>query len=332
MDFANIADKALLWIVLLPLFGAVINGVFGRFADKSMVTLVGVGSVAGAFVLSLFSFFHLVGLKGALGDDVAITNEVYHWFSLYLGSSEIPINVTFVFDSLSGIMAMVVTGIGLLIHIYSIEYMADDPGYARFFTYLNLFMASMLILIFGSSMPVMFVGWEGVGLCSYLLIGFWYENGSYAAAGKKAFIVNRIGDFGVLLGMFVLMMATRSLEFDDINAAASSLGTPFYFGTFELGATATVASLLLFLGCTGKSAQIPLFVWLPDAMAGPTPVSALIHAATMVTSGVYLACRLSPVFMESATAMAVIAVVGALTALVAASIALVQNQMKRILA
>jgi len=332
MDFGNIADKALLWIVLLPLFGAVINGVAGRFADKQLVGAVGVGSVALAFVLALISFFHLMGLKTNLGDDAAITQEVYQWFSLYVGSSEVPIRVAFTFDSLSAIMTLVVTGVGLLIHIYSLEYMKDDPGYARFFTYLNLFMASMLILVLGSSMPLMFVGWEGVGLCSYLLIGFWYENGEYAAAGKKAFIVNRIGDFGVLLGMFVLLMATRSLEFDAINRAAPGLAGPFFLGRMEIGTTATVAALLLFLGCTGKSAQIPLFVWLPDAMAGPTPVSALIHAATMVTSGVYLCCRLSPVFMESATAMAVIAIIGALTALIAASIALVQNQMKRILA
>jgi NADH-quinone oxidoreductase subunit L len=332
MDFGNIADKALLWIVLLPLFGAVINGVAGRFADRQLVGAVGVGSVALAFVLALISFFHLNGLKTNLGDDAAITQEVYHWFSLYVGTSEVPLRVAFVFDSLSAIMTLVVTGVGLLIHIYSLEYMHDDPGYARFFTYLNLFMASMLILVLGSSLPLMFVGWEGVGLCSYLLIGFWFENGDYAAAGKKAFIVNRIGDFGVLLAMFVLLMATRSLEFDAINDSASSLGGPFFLGRFELGSTATVAALLLFLGCAGKSAQIPLYVWLPDAMAGPTPVSALIHAATMVTSGVYLCCRLSPVFVESATAMAVVAVVGALTALLAASIALVQNQMKRILA
>ncbi len=178
----------------------------------------------------------------------------------------------------------------------------------------------------------MFVGWEGVGLCSYLLIGFWYENGEYAAAGKKAFIVNRIGDFGVLIGMFVLLLACRTLEIPEINAEASRLDGVFYLGRTEVGSVATVASLFLFLGCTGKSAQIPLYMWLPDAMAGPTPVSALIHAATMVTAGVYLCCRMSPVFHQSPTAMATIAIIGALTALLAASIALVQNQMKRILA
>ena len=238
-------------------------------------------------------------------------------------------------DSLSGVMTLVVTGVGGLIHLYSIGYMGDDEGYPRFMSFLNLFMASMLILVLGSSLPVMFVGWEGVGLCSYLLIGFWYENRVYAAAGRKAFVVNRIGDFGVLVGMFILVGVAGSFEFADINAAAmgGQFRADFPFGILGvMPSLATVACVFLFLGCTGKSAQIPLYVWLPDAMAGPTPVSALIHAATMVTAGVYLCCRLSPLFITSDVAMAIIAVTGTLTALLAASIAVVQREMKKILA
>ena len=210
--------------------------------------------------------------------------------------------------------------------------MSEEKSYARFFTYLNLFTASMLVLVLGSSFPVLFVGWEGVGLCSYLLIGFWYENTAYAQAGKKAFIANRIGDFGVIIGMFILVGAAGSFEFSAINAAAPGMSTPFTLGTAAVGSIATVGGLFLFLGCTGKSAQIPLFVWLPDAMAGPTPVSALIHAATMVTAGIYLCCRLSPVFLQSGTLLAVIAVIGACTAFLAATVAVVQNEMKKILA
>ncbi len=324
-------ERALMWIVLLPLAGAIINGLAGRFAHKKLVGAVAVGTVALAFVLAVLAFVHLVGMKG--GDDGArLTHHVYEWLSLGFPRGDVPVNVSFVMDSLSGVMTLVVTGIGLLIHIYSLEYMEDDPGFARFFTYLNLFTASMLLLVLASNMPLMFVGWEGVGLCSYLLIGFWWENPAYAAAGKKAFIYNRVGDFGVLIGMFLLVTTIGSFELADINANAREALQPFVLGRWEVASVATVACLFLFLGCTGKSAQIPLFVWLPDAMAGPTPVSALIHAATMVTAGVYLCARLSSLFILSPTAMAVIAIVGALTALLAASIALVQNEIKKILA
>jgi NADH-quinone oxidoreductase subunit L len=327
-------ELALLLIVLFPMMGAVLNGIGGCFfkADKKVVGLVAVGAVAASFGLALYAFANLVG---GHGDDpsFALTEHVYEWFSVVVNGRVVPVNVRFTMDALSGLMTVMVTGIGLLIHIYSLGYMSEEPSFARFFAYLNLFMASMLILVLGSNLPLMFVGWEGVGVCSYLLIGFWFENPTYAAAGKKAFITNRIGDFGVLLGMFVLLNATGSFEFTEINRHASSLTMPFTLGSMSLSASiATVAVLFLFLGCSGKSAQIPLYVWLPDAMAGPTPVSALIHAATMVTSGVYLCCRLSPVFVQSPTAMAVIAVVGTLTALVAASIALVQNQLKKVLA
>jgi NADH-quinone oxidoreductase subunit L len=326
-------EQALLFIVLLPMVGAALNGIAGCFfkADKGVVAAVAVGSVLLSFLLSAWGF---VTLLNAGDEHASLTYQAYEWFSVQTaGGATVPVNVRFTMDALSGIMAVMVTGIGLLIHIYSLGYMSEEPSFARFFAYLNLFMASMLILVLGSNLPLMFVGWEGVGVCSYLLIGFWFENPTYAAAGKKAFIVNRIGDFGVIVGMFILLAATGSFEFSEINAAAEGLGTPFTLGTLSLEASvATMAALFLFLGCTGKSAQIPLYVWLPDAMAGPTPVSALIHAATMVTSGIYLCCRLSPVFVQSPTAMAVIAVTGTLTALVAASIALVQNQLKKVLA
>jgi NADH-quinone oxidoreductase subunit L len=322
-------ELALLWIVLSPLLAAAVNGAFGRFASKRLAGNVAVGAIAISFALSLAVFIRLMTMES---EDPRLELEVYQWFNLGFGSTDIPIRIAFVADSLSGVMLLVVTGIGLLIHVYSLEYMEGDDGYARFFTYLNLFSASMLVLVLGSSMPVMFVGWEGVGLCSYLLIGFWYQNGEYAAAGKKAFIYNRIGDFGVLLGMFILFAATNTLEFSELATREEALTQPFVFIRGEWGMTATIACLFIFLGCTGKSAQIPLYTWLPDAMAGPTPVSALIHAATMVTAGVYLCCRMSSVFVLSPTAMAIIAITGALTALLAASIALVQNQMKKILA
>ncbi|MDB4990878.1 MAG: NADH-ubiquinone oxidoreductase chain [Myxococcaceae bacterium] len=331
----NFNELTLAWIVLFPLLGAVLNGIGGCFfkADKKIVAAIAVGAVALSFACALFAFSQLLGLHGEDGKG-ALTHQLYEWFSVEVYAGRIaPVNVRFTMDALSGLMTVMVTGIGLLIHIYSLGYMSEEPSFARFFAYLNLFMASMLVLILASNLPLMFVGWEGVGLCSYLLIGFWFENRDYAAAGKKAFIVNRIGDFGVLIGMFILLGATGSFEFTEINRQAATLPQTFSSGLFTAQVSvATLAALFLFLGCTGKSAQIPLYVWLPDAMAGPTPVSALIHAATMVTSGVYLCCRLSPVFAQSPTAMAVIAVTGTLTALVAASIALVQNQLKKVLA
>ncbi len=346
MDQLNFdISKGLLWIVLFPLAAAVINGIWGRSAEKRTVTALAIGSVAGSFILALLCFYKLHSLRETLGESAALRYHFYDWFSVALPATgdqgqvwrSVPIEVNFVMDSLSAVMTLLVTGVGLLIHIYSAGYMHDDPGYPRFFCYLNLFTASMLILVLASSFPVMFVGWEGVGLCSYLLIGFWWENRDYAAAGRKAFVVNRIGDFGVLIGMFILFQAVGSFEFDDIRKAAMdavpSLSSSFIVGGSVLPITlATAACLFLFLGCTGKSAQIPLYIWLPDAMAGPTPVSALIHAATMVTAGVYLCCRLSPLFALSPQAMQVIAVTGAATAIVAASIALVQNEIKKILA
>jgi NADH-quinone oxidoreductase subunit L len=325
----------LLLIILFPLGGAIINGLLGSYMPKALVTVVGVGSVAVSFALAIVSFIQLYGLQHE-PEAGTLAYHAYEWFSLKLPEGRVvPVNVRFLMDSLSGVMTLVVTGVGGLIHLYSIGYMGDDPGYPRFMSYLNLFMASMLILVLGSSLPVMFVGWEGVGLCSYLLIGFWFENGQYAAAGRKAFVVNRIGDFGVLIGMFILVGVAGSFEFADVNHAAMTgeFRPDFPFRLLGVAPSlATVACIFLFLGCTGKSAQIPLYVWLPDAMAGPTPVSALIHAATMVTAGVYLCCRLSPLFITSDVAMAIIAVTGTLTALLAASIAVVQREMKKILA
>jgi NADH-quinone oxidoreductase subunit L len=333
------AEKALLGIVLFPLLGAIAIGLFGRKAGRAAVQSIGVLSVAASFLLALVAFFQLLRSS----EHAALSYTAYEWFTLSWNQHAVGVPVRFVMDQLSGVMTLIITGIGLLIHIYSTGYMSEEPAYARFFAYLNLFTASMLILVLGSNLPLMFVGWEGVGLCSYLLIGFWYENTSYAAAGRKAFVANRIGDFGVLLGMLVLAVATNSFEFSAINAVAEQRPAVFT-GAFSLGprmmpywvvpgiSLGTVATLLLFLGCTGKSAQLPLYVWLPDAMAGPTPVSALIHAATMVTAGIYLICRLSPVFALAPATMAVIATLGALTALLGASVGLVQNQLKKILA
>jgi NADH-quinone oxidoreductase subunit L len=325
----------LLLIVLFPLGGAIINGLAGRYMTKGLVTLVGVGSVAVSFGLAIASFVELFGLAHE-AEHASLIYRFYEWFSLSLpGGRVVPVNIGFVMDSLSAIMTLVVTGVGGIIHLYSVGYMGDDEGYARFFSFLNLFMASMLILVLGSNVPLMFVGWEGVGLCSYLLIGFWYQNRDFAAAGRKAFVVNRIGDFGVVIGMFIVVGVAGSFEFADINAAAvdGQFAGDFPIWFFGIAPSlATVACVFLFLGCTGKSAQIPLFIWLPDAMAGPTPVSALIHAATMVTAGVYLCCRLSPLFITSDVAMSIIAIIGTLTALLAASIAVAQREMKRILA
>jgi NADH-quinone oxidoreductase subunit L len=336
-------EKALLGIVLFPLIGAIVNGLFGRKAGRPTVHAVAVLSVAMSFGLAVFSFVHLLQARMAGSEDAAIHYTVYEWFSIAIYDRTVSVPVRFVMDALSGVMTLVVTGIGLLIHIYSTGYMSEEPSYARFFAYLNLFTASMLILVLGSSFPVLFVGWEGVGLCSYLLIGFWFENEAYAKAGRKAFVANRIGDFGVLIGMFILASVAHSFEFDRINDLARDhaglltsslkLGPPGQPYLVLPGLSmAVAATLCLFLGCTGKSAQLPLYVWLPDAMAGPTPVSALIHAATMVTSGLYLICRLSPVFALAPATMAVIAVTGALTALLAASVGLVQNDIKKILA
>ena len=316
-------------IVALPLGGAVINGLrsliaarIGGHPSRVLTALMACGLPLLAFVATVICFVTLIGFP----DPSAITGPLFKWIAL----DNFVINVELKLDQLSLIMALVVTGVGSLIHIYSIGYMAHDEGFARYFSYLNLFLFFMLLLVLGSNLLLMFVGWEGVGLCSYLLIGFWFEDHEKAAAGKKAFIVNRIGDAGFLLGIFLIVATLQSSH-------AVTDGDYFSFATLKMSATAlipmaTPICLLLFLGACGKSAQIPLYVWLPDAMAGPTPVSALIHAATMVTAGVYMVTRLSFLYTLAPLAMETMAVVGAVTAIFAGTIALVQNDIKKILA
>jgi len=285
--------------------------------NKLIPTIVGPGVMLGAFILALVNF---VGMLGAPPHE-PIVETYFQWMPV----GSLQIDAAFHLDQLSMLMTMIITGVGLLIHIFSIGYMKEDPGYARYFAYLNLFVFFMLVLVLGSSYPLMFVGWEGVGLCSYLLIGFWFRDREKADAGKKAFIVNRIGDFGFLVAMFLVFSNLGALDFVHVMEAAPGA---FVYG----GAVITAITLFFFLGAAGKSAQIPLYVWLPDAMAGPTPVSALIHAATMVTAGVYLIARSSVLFAMSPVTMIVVAGIGALTALFAATIGLVQNDIKKVLA
>ncbi|MGH9259214.1 MAG: NADH-quinone oxidoreductase subunit L, partial [Acidimicrobiales bacterium] len=309
---------AWVWLVLaLPLAGFVVNGalVFLRRRAKALVTLVGVGTVAAAFGVAV------AVATAAGGAHEPLVVRYWEW----IVADTLRVDFALQVDRLSAVMLLVVTGVGALIHVFSVGYMGEDPGYARYFAYLNLFVFFMLLLVLGASFPVMFVGWEGVGLCSYLLIGFWFNETINADAGRKAFIVNRIGDAGFLVAMFLIFGATGSLDFAAVFAKAPD--------TFAPGAPlVTAIALLLFLGCTGKSAQIPLYTWLPDAMQGPTPVSALIHAATMVTAGVYLVARCGVLFALSPIASAVVAGVGAVTALFAATIALKQWDIKRVLA
>jgi NADH-quinone oxidoreductase subunit L len=311
----------LLLIPLLPFLGFLANGAFGRRAGKNGAGAIACGAMVASFGVAAAASWRL--LERAPAARVA-TDRVYDW--IRVGGFDA--SLTLRLDPLSVVMILVVTGIGALIHIYSTAYMHEetDAEYARYFAYLNLFAAFMLLLVLGANFLVMFVGWEGVGLCSYLLIGFWYRRQSAIDAGKKAFIVNRIGDFGFLLGMLLLAVRFGTLDFQEIARSAASLGPEAQAGTL------TAATLLLFLGATGKSAQIPLFVWLPDAMEGPTPVSALIHAATMVTAGVYMIGRNAVLFSRAPDTLAVIAIIGAATALMAGSIAIVQKDIKRVLA
>src|SRR5438094_1052551 len=311
---------SLLWLVpVLPLAGFVLNGALALIRPKArpLVTIIGVGSVAAAFVVAVL----VVRAFAAAHLEAPVVFTYWDWIPV--GTLHVPTSLQL--DQLSAVMLLVVTGVGSLIHVFSAGYMGDDPGYAGYFAYLNLFVFFMLTLVLGASFPVMFVGWEGVGLCSYLLIGFWFNERINADAGKKAFIVNRIGDVGFLIAMLLIFRATGSLDFGPVFARAGAVFTP-------AGATVTAVTLFLFLGCTGKSAQIPLFTWLPDAMQGPTPVSALIHAATMVTAGVYLVARCNVLFALAPLGNATVAGVGALTALFAATIALKQWDIKRVMA
>jgi len=305
-------------IPLLPLIGFLVNGLLIGRLSRPMISLVACGSVGLSFLLSIAAFFELRTLAPEARE---ITQILCGWISADL----FHVNIAFLLDPLSAVMILTVTGVGFLIHVYSVGYMAHDKGYGRYFAYLNLFMFAMLTLVLADNFLLLFVGWEGVGLCSYLLIGFWYEKKSASDAGKKAFIVNRIGDFGFLIGVFIIFWSVGSLDFAAVSHLAPEV---FVVG----GGLITAACLLLFLGAVGKSAQIPLYVWLPDAMEGPTPVSALIHAATMVTAGVYMLARANALFVLAPDALLVVAVIGAVTALFAASIGLAQNDIKRVLA
>jgi NADH-quinone oxidoreductase subunit L len=308
-------------LLIAPLVGFLINGLFGKWLKGNEKLSGGIGALA-VLVSLICSIIAFVSVKnGNMLEGQA--GFVYSWIS----SESFNVNIGFHVDALTTVMLLVITGVGFLIHVYSIGYMHGDEGYTRYFAYLNLFIFAMLILVLGNNYLMMFVGWEGVGLCSYLLIGFWYEKQSATDAGKKAFIVNRIGDFGFLLGMFTLFAVFGSLDFTTIFSGAEANKAVEVFGVNGI----MLATLLLFVGAIGKSAQIPLYVWLPDAMEGPTPVSALIHAATMVTAGVYMIAR-SALLYEIANTGQVVAWIGVLTALFAAIIALKQNDIKRILA
>ncbi len=341
LDLAPIDRTLPFAILLLPLAGFIVLALFGdrikRDGEAAGAGYVACATVLAAFGLAAWATVRLYGYVGG-AEGLRFTQATLGWPPLApleqreplswieVGSFRVPFSL--LVDPLSCVMMLVVTGIGSLIHVYSLGYMAHDDDRPRFFSYLNLFTFFMLLLVLGGSLPVLFVGWEGVGLCSYLLIGFWYKRDSAAAAGLKAFVVNRIGDVGLILGMIFIFHAFGSLDLVDIADNAGALAPE---GLWQWGPV-TIACLLLFLGATGKSAQIPLHVWLPDAMEGPTPVSALIHAATMVTAGVYMVARLGPLFHQSETAMLVVAVTGAATALMAGTIAIVQTDIKRVLA
>ena len=306
-----------IWLVpAFPLLGFLLNGFLGKRFGTRFVTFVGPLAIALSFAQSLVLFFQMLEAEGNV-----LKEHLYTW----IASGNFEAGINFQVDQLSGLYLLIITGVGFLIHVYSVGYMDGESGYYRFFAYLNLFVFFMLILVLGDSFLLMFVGWEGVGLCSYLLIGYYFEKDSAAEAAKKAFLFNRIGDFGVLSAVMLIFLAFGSIEFGTINAEAAAR---LEYG----GALVTAITLLLFLGATGKSAQIPLYVWLPDAMEGPTPVSALIHAATMVTAGLYMVARLSHLFVLAPFTMNVIAVVGTATALLAATIAVTQTDIKRVLA
>jgi NADH-quinone oxidoreductase subunit L len=341
---------SVLWLIpFLPLFGALLNGAYGLFCkstgrkapDTKLVDLIALGSVGVAFILSVYYFGVLLSQTPA---NRSIAQSVWTWIDLggarvLDGVARNTVDWAYKFDVLSGAMALLVTGVGFLIHLFSTGYMAEermDGRYYRFMAYMNLFVFSMLNLVLGANILMMFLGWEGVGLCSYLLIGFYFDKEFAAIAGKKAFITNRIGDFGFMLGFFLLFQIFGSVDFDTLMGMTRTIMARPELTIFGLTHSPTwwfnLAGILLFVGACGKSAQIPLYVWLPDAMAGPTPVSALIHAATMVTSGLYMICRMNFVYANAPAALSVVLFVGALTALVAASMGLAQYDIKKVLA
>ncbi|MBM4342473.1 MAG: NADH-quinone oxidoreductase subunit L [Deltaproteobacteria bacterium] len=310
-------------IVLLPLLGGIVNGLIGKRLPKQATYFVANAAVLGSFALSVQAFLAL-RTATVVNPDAAFRFEAFRW----IAAGSYSFDMAFLLDPLSAVMILVVTGVGFLVHLYSTAYMDHDAGIARYFSYLNLFIFSMLMLVLGKNLAMLFIGWEGVGACSYLLIGFWFKDMDKAEAGQKAFVVNRIGDIGFVVAIFLLLAyGNGSVDYDALKSMFSDK-----VATVAHAPTITLICLLLFVGAAGKSAQIPLYVWLPDAMAGPTPVSALIHAATMVTAGVYMIARLNFLFALSPHAMTVVMLVGALTALVAASIGLVQNDIKKVLA
>ena len=302
-------------LVLAPFLGFLINVFFGKSLGKTVSGIIGTAAVVVSFLVTIFFFNQITST------EKAIQITLFDWIQI----SNLKINLGFLLDQLSLLWLLFVTGIGSLIHLYSISYMHDDENMHKFFSYLNLFVFFMITLVIGSNLLVLFIGWEGVGLCSYLLIGFWYKNQDYNDAAKKAFIMNRIGDLGLLIGMFILGSMFSTLDYATLQTAiagATHLNVPLL----------SLAALCLFIGACGKSAQIPLYTWLPDAMAGPTPVSALIHAATMVTAGIFMVTRLNFVFDLAPDVQTIIAIVGGVTSLVAATIGLVQTDIKKVLA
>ena len=344
------SSELLRWIALLPLLAAVYHGVMlalvRRPTPRAFTIAISCGSVLAAFAVSCLALTELLRLPDG---QRALVDNIATWIGAGVGQQAFSAELSFQLDPLSAVMALVVTGVGSLIHIYSVGYMdddhRDDKGFQRFFCYLNLFTFSMLVLVLADNLVLMFVGWEGVGLCSYLLIGFWYADRWNAYCGSKAFIVNRIGDFGFLLGIFLLFSAladagTPTVAFSEIAASFSAIAErqialPAWLHWLPFGSEVALVNLIafcFFVGACGKSAQLPLYVWLPDAMAGPTPVSALIHAATMVTAGVYLVCRMSFLYAAAPEASALVAWTGALTAIFAATIAITQTDIKKVLA
>ncbi|HSZ26480.1 MAG TPA: NADH-quinone oxidoreductase subunit L [Cytophagaceae bacterium] len=304
-------------IPLLPLIGFTIIGLGNKKLPKILVSLIGCGTILGSFIIVLSL------LLGLINGSIPTITTIPYFDWIYAGN--VRLGMSFLIDPLSVMMMAIITGVGFLIHLYSVGYMSHDEGYARYFTYLNLFVFSMLLLVMGSNFVVMFAGWEGVGLCSYLLIGFWFKNTNYNNAAKKAFIMNRVGDLGFLLGMILIFVTFGSLNYSDVFAQAPQI--------LKSNSGIVIAiTLLLFIGATGKSAQIPLYTWLPDAMAGPTPVSALIHAATMVTAGIYMIVRSNVLYTLAPFTLEVVMIVGISTALFAATIGLVQNDIKKVLA
>jgi NADH-quinone oxidoreductase subunit L len=306
----------LVWLVpLIPLLGFIINGLGRNTLSKNLIGLIGSGVIFISFAISLGIFFEL-------GADANKSHEIFLFDWISAGNLHIPLS--FLVDPLSSMMLLIITGVGFLIHLYSVGYMHSDEGFGKFFSYLNLFIFFMLLLVLGSNYIIMFIGWEGVGLCSYLLIGFWYTNSSYASAAKKAFVMNRIGDLGFLLAVFIMFETFGSVEFSKVFPQAANL--------LPGNTSIILITLFLFIGACGKSAQLPLFTWLPDAMAGPTPVSALIHAATMVTAGVYMIARSNVLFDLAPVIQHLVTIIGLATAVLGALIALTQTDIKKVLA